>query len=167
VLYLTFDDGPNVSATPQLLDLLREKKVCATFFLIDTYVDERGAPIVRRMFDEGHTVGLHSADRWLMMKSPETLARRLCAAADRIERYSGHRPAALFRPHAGWRSAPMLVGLSRLHYRLVGWGWMVWDWCWFRERTGERVASQVLAHVAPGTIGIARRTASMPSRQLV
>ena len=152
VLYLTFDDGPNLSATPQLLDLLKEKEVCATFFLIDTYVDERSAPIVRRMFEEGHTVGLHPGDRWLMMKSPETLTRRLTAAADRIDLYAGYRSAALFRPHAGWRSVSMLTGLSRLRYRLVGWSWLAWDWCWFRERTGERVASDVLSHAAPGKI---------------
>jgi peptidoglycan/xylan/chitin deacetylase (PgdA/CDA1 family) len=152
VVYLTFDDGPNLSATPQLLDLLKEKKVRATFFLIDGYVDARTAPIVRRMFEEGHTVGLHSADRWLMTKSPEALARRLGAAADRIQLHSGYRPALLFRPHAGWRSVSMLKGLSRLHYRLVGWSWMTWDWCRFRKRTGERVASQVLAHAARGKI---------------
>ncbi len=46
----------------------------------------------------------------------------------------------------------MLIALSRLHYRLVGWSWMTWDWCWFRERTAERVASQVLAHAAAGKI---------------
>ena len=152
VVYLTFDDGPNPSATPQLLDLLKEKKVCATFFLIDSYVDARTAPVVRRMFEEGHTVGLHSADRWLMMKSPEALARRLRAAADRIELHSGYRPAPFFRPHAGWRSVSMVKGLSRIHRRLVGWSWMTWDWCWFRKRTGERVASQVIAHAAPGKI---------------
>jgi len=152
VLYLTFDDGPNLSATPQLLDLLREQKVRATFFLIDSYVDARSAPIVRRMFEEGHTVGLHSGDRWLMTKSPEALARRLRAAADRIELYAGYRPAGFFRPHGGWRSVPMLVGLSGLRYRLAGWSWMAWDWCWFRERTAERVASQVISHAGPGKI---------------
>jgi peptidoglycan/xylan/chitin deacetylase (PgdA/CDA1 family) len=152
LVYLTFDDGPNLSATPQLLDLLRGKGVRATFFLIDGYVDARSAPIVRRMFEEGHTVGLHSSDRWLMTKSSEALARKLRAAADRIELYSGYRPAPLFRPHAGRRSVSMLVGLSRLNYRLVGWSWMAWDWCWFRERTAERVASQVISHAAPGKI---------------
>ena len=46
----------------------------------------------------------------------------------------------------------MLAGLSRLRFKLIGWSWMTWDWCWFRKRTGERVASQVLAHAAPGKI---------------
>jgi peptidoglycan/xylan/chitin deacetylase (PgdA/CDA1 family) len=53
VIYLTFDDGPNPTATPELLDLLKEKRVRATFFLIDAYVNEPTAPIVRRMFEEG------------------------------------------------------------------------------------------------------------------
>ncbi len=152
VIYLTFDDGPNLAVTPQLLDLLCEKKVRATFFLIDSHVEAQSAPVVQRMFEEGHTVGLHSADRWLMTKSPEALAQKLEAAADRIEFYSGHRPAALFRPHAGWRSPSMLVGLSRLRYKLIGWSWMTWDWCWFRRRSAERVALQVLAHAGPGKI---------------
>jgi peptidoglycan/xylan/chitin deacetylase (PgdA/CDA1 family) len=46
----------------------------------------------------------------------------------------------------------MFHGVSRLNYKLVGWSWMTWDWYWFRKRTGERVASQVLAHAAPGKI---------------
>jgi peptidoglycan/xylan/chitin deacetylase (PgdA/CDA1 family) len=152
VVYLTFDDGPNPAVTPKLLDLLKEKNVRASFFLIDTYVNETTAPIVRRIFEEGHTVGQHSGDRWLMLHSSDRLVAKLHAAADRVEVLTGHRPCPLFRPHAGWRSIPMLRGVSRLHYKFVGWGWMTWDWYWLRKRTGERVASQVLAHAAPGKI---------------
>ena len=46
----------------------------------------------------------------------------------------------------------MLAALSRLRYRLIGWSWMTWDWCGFRERTGKRVAAQVLSHAASGKI---------------
>jgi len=152
VVYLTYDDGPNPRATPELLDLLRDKRVSATFFLIDRHLTEKTAPIVRRMFDEGHAVGLHSDDRWLMMRSAGDLAGKLNAAAERIEALTGHRPCPLFRPHAGWRSVPMLRGLSRLGYKLAGWSWMAWDFTWFRKRTGSRVAAQVLAHAAPGKI---------------
>lgn len=152
VIYLTFDDGPNPNATPLLLDLLKEKKVPATFFLIDEYVNEETAPIVRRMFQEGHAVAQHSADRWLLLKSSQDLADTLRRAAERLETLTGHRPCPLFRPHAGWRSISMMRGVNRLKYRLVGWSWMTWDWYWFRKRTGERVASQVISHAAPGKI---------------
>jgi peptidoglycan/xylan/chitin deacetylase (PgdA/CDA1 family) len=152
VVYLTFDDGPNPRATPALLDLLREKDVHATFFLIDEHVTESTAPIVRRMFEEGHAVGLHSADRWLMLRTPSGLADRLQGAADHIERAAGRRPCPVFRPHAGWRSVPMLLGLNRQGYKLVGWSWLSFDWVWFRKRTGERISKQVLSHASPGQI---------------
>ena len=49
-VYLTFDDGPNPTATPQLLDVLRETGATATFFLIDAHLTSETAPIGRRMF---------------------------------------------------------------------------------------------------------------------
>lgn len=154
MIYLTFDDGPNPTATPQLLDLLRDKRVHATFFLIDKYVGEATAPIIRRMFDEGHAVGQHSGDRWLMWHSPRALAKNLTETADRIESLVGKRPCRLFRPHAGWRSLSMLRGINRAGYKLVGWSWMMWDWVGFRERTGPRVAEHILEHAGPGKIAV-------------
>lgn len=152
IVYLTFDDGPNPAATPELLDLLKQRRTRATFFLIDKYVNERTAPIVRRMFAEGHGVAQHSPDRWLAARSPDFIARTIRESADRIEVLAGHRPCPVFRPHAGWRSLTMLHALNRGGYRLAGWSWMSWDWYWFRKRTGERVARQVIAHASPGQI---------------
>src|ERR671919_294934 len=113
-VYLTFDDGPNPTATPQLLDVLAREKARATFFLIDKHLTDETAPLVRRMFDEGHGVALHSDTRGLMLKSPGDLAATLTAAADRIERMAGSRPCRLFRPHAGWRSGMMYAGLKQI-----------------------------------------------------
>src|SRR5213076_2085293 len=124
----------------------------ATFFVISAHVNEDTAPLVRRMFEEGHAVAQHSGDRWLLLEPPGVLVHTLAEAADRIQSLAGHRPCPLFRPPAGWRSIAMLRGLSRLKYRLAGWSWMTWDWYWFRKRTGDRVASQILAHAAPGKI---------------
>lgn len=126
-VYLTFDDGPNPATTPELLDLLRGEGVPATFFVIDAHVSPETAPIVTRMFAEGHAVALHSGRRWDLMRSPGRLAARLTEAADLIERLAGQRPCPLFRPHAGWRSASMYTALARVDHRLVGWGWMLWD----------------------------------------
>ena len=59
-LYLTFDDGPSPH-TQELLDLLKEEQVPATFFL--TGFDQEGAgELLRRMRDEGHTLGVHCWD---------------------------------------------------------------------------------------------------------
>jgi peptidoglycan/xylan/chitin deacetylase (PgdA/CDA1 family) len=151
-IYLTFDDGPNPRVTPQLLDLLRQKGIHATFFLIDEHLNEATAPIVARMFEEGHSVAQHSGNRWLLLRSPDAFSAELRAAADRMQLLTGHRRCQLFRPHAGWRSIKMIRGLRQSGYKLVGWSWMTWDWIWFRKRTGPRVAAHLISHAAPGKI---------------
>src|SRR5215831_20315877 len=76
-VYLTYDDGPNPSTTPDLLDVLAREQVNATFFVIDRHVTEETAPIIRRMFADGHAVALHSAARADMLWSASEVAQRL------------------------------------------------------------------------------------------
>jgi peptidoglycan-N-acetylglucosamine deacetylase len=151
-IYLTFDDGPNPTTTPELLDVLARERVPATFFLIDRHINDRTAPLVARMFADGHAVALHSHTRAHMLMSPEAFARALTAAADHIEQVAGHRPCRAFRPHAGWRSASMYAGLEKIDHRLVGWSWMLWDWNWFRRRTSRAVVTRVLKRANAGDI---------------
>ncbi len=151
-IYLTYDDGPNPAATPVLLDVLADGAARATFFLIDAHLTEATAPIVRRMFSEGHAVALHSDTRALMITSPDDLAATLTRNAQRIEQLAGGRPCALFRPHAGWRSGSMYEGLDRIGYRLVGWSWGLWDWNWYRPREGRALASRLASKASPGDI---------------
>ena len=56
-IYLTFDDGPSSDITPQILDILDEKKVKATFFVV--HFSDNNASLVKRENDSGHTVALH------------------------------------------------------------------------------------------------------------
>jgi peptidoglycan-N-acetylglucosamine deacetylase len=151
-IYLTFDDGPNPSTTPDLLDVLAREQAHATFFLIDRHVTEDTAPIIRRMFAEGHAVGLHTASRADMLWSPSEVAHKLTEAADRIESLAGSRPCPIFRPHAGWRTGQMYSGLRRIDHALVGWGWMLWDWNWFRPRTADSIVKRVAPRLSPGDI---------------
>lgn len=58
VVYLTFDDGPS-ERTGEILDILREKDVKATFFVVGNN-DEEGKEMLRRIVAEGHTLGMHS-----------------------------------------------------------------------------------------------------------
>src|SRR5436190_18882749 len=82
-VYLTFDDGPNPSATPELLDVLQRERARATFFVVDRHINADTASLVRRMFDEGHAVGIHSYQRSLLRLGPSALAAWVTAAADR------------------------------------------------------------------------------------
>jgi peptidoglycan/xylan/chitin deacetylase (PgdA/CDA1 family) len=151
-VYLTFDDGPNPTATPALLDVLAQEGAVATFFLIDRHLDAETAPIVTRMFDEGHAVALHSHTRILMTLAPSEFAKRLQTAAARIEQLTGHRPCRVFRPHAGWRSGQMYEGLALIDHTLVGWGWFLWDWDWFRSPNPDRLVQRFAGRVSGGDI---------------
>jgi peptidoglycan-N-acetylglucosamine deacetylase len=151
-VYLTYDDGPNPTTTPDLLDVLGREGVRATFFIIDRHLTEDTAPIVARMFGEGHSVALHSANKSYMLKSAADLAGTLTAAADRIERLAGSRPCRAFRPRGGWRSAAMYKGLRRIDYQLVGWGWMLWDVEIFHSRSADRTVSRLVSRVRSGDI---------------
>lgn len=151
-IYLTFDDGPNPDATPELLDVLALEKVQATFFLIDRYVTPETAPIVQRMFEEGHSVALHSDTRRHMLMTPDQLARTLSRAAQRIEQFTGSRPCRAYRPHAGWRSQSMYAGLARIDHSLVGWGWQLWDFNWYRRPSPDALVRRIVRHAGPGEI---------------
>ena len=59
VVALTFDDGPDPEMTPRVLDLLRERGVRATFFLVGAKA-ERHPELVRRIAAEGHDTGIHT-----------------------------------------------------------------------------------------------------------
>jgi peptidoglycan-N-acetylglucosamine deacetylase len=151
-IYLTYDDGPNPTTTPALLDALAREGVHATFFLIDEHVTEETAPIIRRMFEDGHAVALHSGNRWEFLRSSTSMARLLTTHANRIESLAGLRPCRAFRPHGGWRSHAMYNGLREIDYRLIGWGWMLWDVDPVHTRTADRIVHRIAPRVRGGDI---------------
>lgn len=57
-VYLTFDDGPSIY-TSEILDILAENDIKATFFVVGKE-DERSQEMIRRIVEEGHTLGMHS-----------------------------------------------------------------------------------------------------------
>lgn len=61
IAYLTFDDGPTISVTPKILDILKEEDIKATFFVIGKYVDTH-PEIVKRAYEEGHYIANHGYD---------------------------------------------------------------------------------------------------------
>lgn len=151
-IYLTFDDGPNAEWTPPLLDALVEAGAHATFFLIDDHITADTMPIVKRIADEGHGIGLHSGTRRLMIESSEGMAATLQRNAARIQSIAGREPCRLFRPHAGWRSGAMYGGLRRAGFQLAGWSWGMWDFDWGRERRADRLAPRLARKASDGDI---------------
>lgn len=100
LLALTFNDGPDPSTTPRILELLRQHRARATFFLIG----ERAAAapeLVAAIAAEGHEIGNHGfSQKPLAGRSRAEQAKDLKAASDAIFRAGGGRPR-WFRPPGG------------------------------------------------------------------
>ena len=145
---LTFDDGPNPDATPLVLDALALRGVKATFFMLGRHA-ERWPDLVKRVADEGHSIGNHGYfHRKLHFKSPSYVRRDLELGTSAIERASRVRPSLFRAPH-GFRS-PWVTAIARsLGQRTVGWSLGVWD----SDRPGvEAIAMRTVEGARPGSI---------------
>ncbi|MFI2380332.1 polysaccharide deacetylase family protein [Streptomyces sp. NPDC018964] len=108
---LTFDAGPSEHSA-RLLDILKEERVPATFFLLGRRHVERYPELVRRMADEGHEVANHTwTHRRLTELEPDEIREELERTDEEIERLTGRRPT-LMRPPQG-RTDDTVHGISR------------------------------------------------------
>ncbi|MER5405774.1 polysaccharide deacetylase family protein [Streptomyces sp. NPDC002769] len=97
---LTFDAGPSEHSA-RLLDILKEKKVPATFFLLGKRHIEKYPELVRRMAAEGHEVASHTWDHKILTRiKPDEIRAELRRPNDAIEKLTGRRPT-LMRPPQG------------------------------------------------------------------
>jgi peptidoglycan/xylan/chitin deacetylase (PgdA/CDA1 family) len=132
-LALTFDDGPNPSITPKLLDLLDRYGAKATFFLIGRYVREC-PELVKETVARGHEVGnhteLHPNLLWL---NPTKVRVEIRLCHDAIRGAIGTSPK-WFRPPYGMRNPWVIPTARELGYRTVMWTLIPGDW---REKPAE------------------------------
>lgn len=98
----TFDDGPNPAYTPKLLDLLKKYNIKATFFVLGQNV-KRYPDIIRRIVNEGHTLGNHSYDHPAMTTlSNEEIKKQLALTQNAVNNALGYNyPLRQFRPPYG------------------------------------------------------------------
>ncbi|MFG2115735.1 polysaccharide deacetylase family protein [Streptomyces sp. NPDC048718] len=108
---LTFDAGPGKD-TPRLLDILKEKQVHATFFLLGKKHVVRYPEVVRRIADEGHEVANHTWTHRILTDTDAAEVRdELSRTQDAIAEITGHKPT-LMRPPQG-RTDDTVSGVSR------------------------------------------------------
>ncbi len=100
-LALTFDDGPDPTYTPQILDILKEKHVRATFFIVGENAGER-PDIVQREYDEGHDIGNHTFTHPNVVDLPVGMAKLEINATRRLfEAITGHSMRFFRAPFLG------------------------------------------------------------------
>lgn len=118
---LTFDDGPHPVYTPELLDLLKEKGITATFFLIGENA-EKNPEIVKRIIMEGHRIGIHSYYHKpaFTYSSKKKVIDELVRTKALLEKITG-REVILFRPPFGVTNPNIAAAVRSLNLKAVGW----------------------------------------------
>lgn len=146
VIALTFDDGPNTVITPQVLDLLQEHGIVATFFLIAQNITPESAEVVRRAQAMGCDIENHSVTHGFMDKmTAEEIRGEVQACTDRITEITGRAPK-FFRPP--------FIAVNRTLYDNVDLTFICGIGCedWVPDISAEERATRVLANAADGQI---------------
>lgn len=112
---ITFDDGPDEAFTPKILDILKENRIPATFFVTGIN-SENNIPLLRRIYREGHEIGNHTFTHPnLENTAPERERIELRSTRLLIESVLGHS-TILFRPPYNTDSEPVSVSEIRPLY---------------------------------------------------
>ncbi len=148
---LTFDDGPDAVHTPEVLSILREYDVPATFFVLGNHV-KKWPEITRRIVEEGHALGNHSLDHSRMAPmSAEGMYRwQIEPTQEIISDAVGFQPA-LFRPPYGDILDWQVRYLAERGIQTVNWSVDPADW---DPETGgaEEIARRAVHYSYEGAI---------------
>ncbi|MCL6547925.1 MAG: polysaccharide deacetylase family protein [Alicyclobacillus sp.] len=148
VAALTFDDGPDNVWTPQILRVLSQYAVKATFMCVGRRVQQHPS-VLQRIVREGHVVGNHSFSHPNLTKIPIAEVRnQIVETENEIQRIAGVRPR-FFRPPYGALSDEVIREVRALGDLIIFWDVDSLDWAGL---TPAQVAANVLAHTAPGAI---------------
>jgi peptidoglycan/xylan/chitin deacetylase (PgdA/CDA1 family) len=124
---LTFDDGPNDAATPELLDLLARHGVRATFFAIGNFVRQR-PEITRAVVAAGHLLGNHTMSHPKLSMEPAARVRQELADCSAVLEDLTGVAVRFFRPPFGARRPVVLriareLGLVPVTWNVTGYDW--------------------------------------------
>ncbi|MBE9206043.1 polysaccharide deacetylase family protein [Nostoc sp. LEGE 06077] len=119
VIALTFDDGPGPKNTTQVLDILKQNHIKATFFLVGQMVSFH-PQIVKQIADEGHVLGNHTWHHWYRRMDVATAASEINRTADIIYKLTGVK-TTLFRPPGGFLHNGLVDYAKSQKYAIMMW----------------------------------------------
>ena len=133
VIYLTFDDGPG-SFTNKILDILKKNDIKATFFVTMAGSND----VLRREFDEGHTIGLHTATHVYkqIYASIDSYFDDLNRVSNRVQSITG-KETKFIRFPGGTSNHVSAVGMSNIVREVNAKGYTYFDWNLSVEDAGE------------------------------
>lgn len=127
-MYLTFDDGPSAENTDLILDILKERDIKATFFIIGEYV-RKHPETAKRIADEGHAIGIHCDvhDYDILYQNKETFIQDFEQAYKTIKEVTGVE-ARLFRFPGGSVNAYNKRVCQEIIEEMESRGFVYFDW---------------------------------------
>lgn len=118
-VFLTFDDGPNDELTEEILSVLNEYNVKATFFCVGSNA-KKHPELMMKIVGQGHTVGNHTMEH---QRSGNISNKKYREA---IQRASEHIDSHLFRPPYGRLKSIQAHRISK-EYKIIMWSWLSYD----------------------------------------
>ena len=150
VVALTFDDGPHVTNTPRLLDMLKERGIKATFYMVGQRVSA-GPQIVQRIVAEGHEVGNHTWSHPQLNRMKQTsMMEQLQSTHDAIVKACGVVPLTYRPPYGAILLSQRKAINEHFHYPSILWDVDPLDWQ--TPRSSQKVHDRVLAQTKSGSI---------------
>ena len=150
-VYLTFDEGYENGYTTRILDTLKEKNVKAVFFITYPYAKSEPA-LVKRMIDEGHTIGNHSTKhKHFADLSLEEAAQDILKLHQYVKANYGYE-MWLFRPPEGGFTEQTLALAQSLGYKSIFWSFAYKDWIVNEQPVNIEALDMIVSKVHPGAI---------------
>lgn len=145
-VYLSFDDGPTPKVTEWVLDLLKEEKIFATFFLIGKNIAEN-PEIYDRILAEGHQIGNHTENH---LKGSEYSTKEYLKNIEQCQKRLNRPEHMLFRPPYGRIKAKQVRALIKQGYSIIMWSILSGDWD--QNNSPEQCRDYVIKYSRDGSI---------------
>jgi peptidoglycan/xylan/chitin deacetylase (PgdA/CDA1 family) len=146
---MTFDDGPHGVNTPRLLDILKQRKIHATFFFVGQCVEEF-PDIVKRIVAEGHEVANHSWSHPQLSKMNDAAVHeQLQKTHDAIIQACGVTPKIMRPPYGAFTQRQCNWANGNWGYKVILWDVDPLDW---KVRNAEHVKAEILKQTVNGSI---------------
>lgn len=145
---LTFDDGPYPPYTGQLLKVLADKNIHATFFMVGENAAKH-PEIVKMVQAGGHEIALHAGRHQDLLKLNQTeLQKNIVYGKETLEEITG-QPVKFMRPPHGFKDWQVMAAIQKAQLTAVNWSVIPRDWT---NPGAQRIADRVCFDAEPGAI---------------
>jgi len=145
VIALTFDDGPAPKYTEQVLQILKQQNIKATFFCVGEMVHDY-PQIAKLEVTDGHAIGNHTWHHWYKKLNPSAAAAEIESTATQMYETMGIK-TSMFRPPGGVLNNGVVDYAKKNNYAILMWSDDAED---YRRPPVTKLVNDVLKYAKPG-----------------